>query len=811
MAKKTSSAATFTPVSSVKTDANGNKIAPVVATDPSKISLLTAAPAASTPSPFDVKAWSKSGFKVGKDAASIKAMAQNILANKDSIQGYFGSSAPESWANSAMTQLAQAEKYAGKKDQNGRDLGAYALEKAYNWISGAAQPSHAAHIQARADKYARDAEHNLSNNQSNIDIIKGNIAATTDPAEKARFEAQLATKEAKQAGYAPSGELYGVKANTTVLPDGTSIPTADLTHQQRMSQAAERQATIERNAGIATNVAGGSQATEQNTAHKIAQGPATMPTGAPASMPASPTQPGANSGVQGGTKVHTPEELTALQQAGLTGADIAYRDEKGGIYLKDGVTLQSLWEKKIPFKSNLNSDQKSGIIGLITNGGHGVGADGQPNGTLNDTDAKNFAYATGQLNWQKFSGKSGQDALGSINLPYVAKADPKDTAKSMEDTINSGASDLYGATKSNASATDKYTKDSAKTDATLSTKGVDLGATWAEDKFTELFGDVNAKDIAAVNDALITNQKELDKIKILEDQLVTDIRKEVSGEAPESYIQALALDRASAFAPKKAELLSEKTALTTQKTDMVQTAKEFLNLELQDKANALTSLDGYIAKGLKFEDLSPASVASMDKVYGEGFTKSYMTSSAATTAKKTAQDQAATTFKVYSDNDMWDKMSPEARASIEKSLGLPSGTIDTLAADHNSQYEYKYSNGPGTSLVELVTDKKTGQMVSTRTIGSTATGGGGGTDSKEEKQIAAFQKDSADVIEKLDSGALSWGAAWDSLHVKYPLASAAKIDEVLGGGYDQNSKTWYGRASEGGGSVNPATGNWVGK
>lgn len=63
-----------------------------------------------------------------------------------------------------------------------------------------------------------------------------------------------------------------------------------------------------------------------------------------------------------------------------------------------------------------------------------------------------------------------------------------------------------------------------------------------------------------------------------------------------------------------------------------------------------------------------------------------------------------------------------------------------------------------------------------------AGGSGGGSTSTEDKAIAAFRKDAADLIEKLDNGEIGWGTAWDQLHIKYPDASPQLIDQTLGGG-----------------------------
>ena len=63
-----------------------------------------------------------------------------------------------------------------------------------------------------------------------------------------------------------------------------------------------------------------------------------------------------------------------------------------------------------------------------------------------------------------------------------------------------------------------------------------------------------------------------------------------------------------------------------------------------------------------------------------------------------------------------------------------------------------------------------------------AGGSGSGSSTTEDKDYQKFLSDSASLIEKLDAGEISWSTAWDQLHIKYPRASAALIDETLGGG-----------------------------
>lgn len=92
------------------------------------------------------------------------------------------------------------------------------------------------------------------------------------------------------------------------------------------------------------------------------------------------------------------------------------------------------------------------------------------------------------------------------------------------------------------------------------------------------------------------------------------------------------------------------------------------------------------------------------------------------------------------------------------------------------------------------------QVVTGRKV---ATGDSAGL-TEEEKQIQAFQADAFDLIQKLDDPevSVSWATAFDALKAKYPQASDATINAVLGGGIPYNPETGefdtegaYGRAN----------------
>src|SRR3990167_5057237 len=72
----------------------------------------------------------------------------------------------------------------------------------------------------------------------------------------------------------------------------------------------------------------------------------------------------------------------------------------------------------IPFKAGLDNTQKLGIQNLVLSGK-----------AFNETDAKNYAYATGNSNWQQFVGKTGLQIVGT---GYGGKS-PEQLAKEQAD------------------------------------------------------------------------------------------------------------------------------------------------------------------------------------------------------------------------------------------------------------------------------------------------------------------------------------------------------------------------------------------
>lgn len=138
---------------------------------------------------------------------------------------------------------------------------------------------------------------------------------------------------------------------------------------------------------------------------------------------------------------------------------------------------------------------------------------------------------------------------------------------------------------------------------------------------------------------------------------------------------------------------------------------------------------------------------------------------------------------------------------------LPAGTTQTLSdgtilkgmktADP-ATYAYEYKDAPTNKTWRITVDKATGKELYRNDMGQTYKPESKTTD---EKEIVSFQKDAGDLIIKLDTDEIKWGAAFDSLKAKYPQASNDAINNILGGGvaYDPKTKTFgtaWGRANK---------------
>jgi len=139
-----------------------------------------------------------------------------------------------------------------------------------------------------------------------------------------------------------------------------------------------------------------------------------------------------------------------------------------------------------------------------------------------------------------------------------------------------------------------------------------------------------------------------------------------------------------------------------------------------------------------------------------------------------------------------DRLSAAAKDNLSMFLDMFQGLDFT---DLSPQEQATISSLAGTAGVPIDLLSKGMETIKNQMIAEQlrkAKGSGGST---EDKEIAKFRADAADYINKLDSGKITWGAAWDSLRVLYPSASPELLDATLGGGLDPSTNTYYGRGT----------------
>lgn len=310
----------------------------------------------------------------------------------------------------------------------------------------------------------------------------------------------------------------------------------------------------------------------------------------------------------------------------------------------------------VPFISSMTEKQKSGVTNLVNSGR-----------AFSETDAKNYAFATGQADWSQFVGKTGAQILATpaVKAPVLPPAGGTAYLVKGGDTLSAIAT-KFGTTVSALMAANPDIKNpnliypnqkiivpevNAKTDPNKGINDIQKDIAGSLDKTTgtkepSLFKDVN-KDVnepatpvefkipsllekynALVNTPDITNEKtrladitsKLNDLDLQESQLESDIRKEVEGEAPTSLIRALVAEKAKAIYPQKQALLNEQSALQTKLTNDLLNAKDQFQYAVADQANGLKYIESLADSGVK---LTAEQYAIADKAlgYGTGFTK----------------------------------------------------------------------------------------------------------------------------------------------------------------------------------------------
>ena len=202
---------------------------------------------------------------VGKDPAAIRSLAEKIVSGEISSPSNKANTL-KNWAKTALVQLEDYDAIlSGKKGTKDNltveEWAAENLDKAYSWITGESQPTKAASFWKDHDESVRDLEKDIANEASNL--------ANAPERDKAKLSELSA--QAEKFGIDPSKSADIVQnASGDWISRADSVKNDETEAAKNLTakglEAAERQATVERDAGIATNVAGGSISTPENTA-----------------------------------------------------------------------------------------------------------------------------------------------------------------------------------------------------------------------------------------------------------------------------------------------------------------------------------------------------------------------------------------------------------------------------------------------------------------------------------------------------------------------------------------------------------------
>lgn len=258
-----------------------------------------------------------------------------------------------------------------------------------------------------------------------------------------------------------------------------------------------------------------------------------------------------------------------------------------------------------------NATETPGIAELLMSG--------QP---FNETDARNFAYFKGEKNWQQYvggvAGQPNQLYISNENwqklqkqyTPYQlqqATTRTKDgiywnpavnigeiPRQSPTEAINADTNAILDVVNSAKDEADKMTNDAAK-GGTKNDSGIsadtdeneaeimrllnDQYGTSAEALYNELF---KTPDITNAQQDVIKYQEELDEYDEQMEELKNDIRREVEGEAAESYITALATIRGEKILKQKRLTQRQYDTALANLNNLLSEASNLLQVRIKD-------------------------------------------------------------------------------------------------------------------------------------------------------------------------------------------------------------------------------------
>jgi len=241
-------------------------------------------------------------------------------------------------------------------------------------------------------------------------------------------------------------------------------------------------------------------------------------------------------------------------------------------------------------------------------------------GVFTEEDAQKYALSMGDSNWQKYVGGVGGQTnpmyIGAtnwatlqknytpyqlqqatirtnngiywnpnVNIAELPKSDPTQQINNDAATIAKLVSDAKTTADPYTKKTEEKAEDAAKVDVNVDNTMAMLQGLYgdtSEDLYNELF---NTEEIKQAKADVIDYKTKLDEYDDQLDELKNDIRKEVEGEAPESYISALATVRGGNILKlQKQSQRSYETALAVL-TNARTEANALLQIKMNDSNN----------------------------------------------------------------------------------------------------------------------------------------------------------------------------------------------------------------------------------
>lgn len=311
---------------------------------------------------FDLNKYAQGNFTgLPTNAASLRAIAQQIVQNQNIFSIAGSSTAPVTWAQTALQQLDYYDKT--KDDPGLKNGGSYAagtaataLANATRWLTGAAQPTIATSYKSNVTRNTAAISSKLATMASNIANLQ-DIPTTASATEKAALQAKAAGYQKEMdslvsaatplgldvakitgltktdSGYIPTGQV--TKPVVPALPTATTTPSA--TTPSITSNATDNTTTNPTNVPAGATLISGPSGLQGLTESQIYRDPSGK-----IYKLAAPAAPGVNTpgGITGKTSAILDKagiNYTGLTDTEIQQAEAAYTKAHGDTTLQNKV------------------------------------------------------------------------------------------------------------------------------------------------------------------------------------------------------------------------------------------------------------------------------------------------------------------------------------------------------------------------------------------------------------------------------------------------------------------------------------------